>query len=185
MGCCVPSSTQAVVAFQCCCVRDVRTLLKPEFHSEQLKCHLVQRMLTWILPNSGKMIYWSRATVLPATWTTSVCEYKLIRLHSERVKVRCVGRCRTGAGCRDQVQLKGWSAHLLTYISEPKPVPASWHLCCALIIYLFPSLGRRVMSTTLSCCKGKDGKLWKSPWLPVAFLCFSSGVSFPHWLWLI
>lgn len=68
--------------------RDVRTLLKSEFHSEQLKCNLVQRMLTWILPNSAKMIYWSRATVLPAVWTTSVCEYKLIRLHSERVKAR-------------------------------------------------------------------------------------------------
>lgn len=127
---------------------DVHTLLEPEFHSEQLKCNLLQRMPSWILPNSGKVIYWSRATVLPAMWTTSVCEYKFILLHSERVKVCCVGRCRTGAGCRDQVHLKGWSVHLLTYISESKPVPASWHLCCALIIYLFPSLGRRVMSMT-------------------------------------
>lgn len=79
---------------------------------------------------------------------------------------------------RDQVQLEGDDQCISSCIS----VKTSASLLLPVLSIdckPFPCLGRRVMSVMPSCCKSKDGKPGKSPWLSVAFLCLSSGVYFP------
>lgn len=100
-------------AFQCCC-SEMSIFCSSQNSIQKFECSLVWRMLYWILPNSGKMIYWSTDTIFTCNVNHFCIEYQFILVRSECVN--SVGRCRTEAGCRDHVQLEGWSVHLLIYI---------------------------------------------------------------------
>lgn len=106
--CAIPCS-----AFQCCCSELVCSSQNfiEKFNAVWFggcclgSCQTVAKWFTGV-----------QTLFLPAMWTTSVCECQLISLRSECVN--SVGSCGTEAGCRDQVQLEGWSVHLLICISQ-------------------------------------------------------------------